>query len=339
MGVKSNIKKKLSTVFAPFYSGRGSILMLHRIVPGSDKPRIHNTINEISPEKLDSLLSFYNSYNIDIISLEEIPLYLKGDKTDRFVCFTFDDGFKDNLHEALPVFEKHSAPYAIYVTTGFPDYTFSIWWYLLEEVLLLNDSIKFYWGDKCYEYDVPDSTSKESVFNLLRRVIIDTPYKTQQKNIKEAFREYHLDHAKHTRRFALSWDEIKALSVHPLVTIGAHTVSHPALNQLSEDEIKEEVMRAKKRIELKIDKEVNHFSYPFGSRNEVNSREFDIVRDMGFQTATTTRWGNVFKRHLEYLECLPRIPIEPSTSIEYLAAVNSGKAQFMTGSRKRVVIH
>ena len=43
-----------------------------------------------------------------------------------------------------------------------------------------------------------------------------------------------------------------------------------------------------------------------GSKNEIGRREMDIVKDLGFKTSTTTRYGNIYREHRNYLECLPR---------------------------------
>ena len=337
MGFRSVMKRGLAPIFAPFYAGRGSILMLHRVLPEMNTPRIHNTINEISPGQLDVLIRFYKTRGVDIISLDDVVTYLSTAGKKRFVCFTFDDGFSDNLHHALPIFEKHAVPFNIYITTGLPDGTFMIWWYLLEDILLKDSYLEFCWGDTCHKYDLPSLEEKEKAFNEIRRIIIDTPYHLQREYLQAAFQGRHF--VEHTKKLALSWEEIKRLSDHPLVTIGAHTINHPALNQLSAEEIEEELIGSKKRIESKTLEEVRHFSYPFGSASEVNHEEFKTVKEFGFQTVTTTRFGNIFREHLHYLERLPRVAVTPATTLEYLDKVNTGRAQFLKGIHQRVVVN
>ena len=38
----------------------------------------------------------------------------------RFVCLTFDDGYRDNLEYAYPILKKYEVPFALYVPTSFP---------------------------------------------------------------------------------------------------------------------------------------------------------------------------------------------------------------------------
>ena len=48
-------------------------------------------------------------------------------------------------------------------------------------------------------------------------------------------------------------------------------------------------------------------AYPFGGRGEINQREIDVVKGLGLKTAVTTRNGNIYPEHKNFLESLPRI--------------------------------
>ena len=45
---------------------------------------------------------------------------IERDFRRRFVCLTFDDGYRDNLRYALPILKKYDAPFTIYIPTSFP---------------------------------------------------------------------------------------------------------------------------------------------------------------------------------------------------------------------------
>jgi hypothetical protein len=69
-------------------------------------------------------------------------------------------------------------------------------------------------------------------------------------------------------------------------------------------------------------------------------REFQIVKDCGFKTATTTRNGNIFASHKNNLECLPRIPVsgaELRKNIEYLNLWVDGLVPCHENSFQRVM--
>jgi len=107
----------------------------------------------------------------------------------------------------------------------------------------------------------------------------------------------------------MSWEQVTRLSRDPLVTIGAHTMNHFKLNRLKAEEVGREIKASKTEIEQKTGNAVRHFAYPYGSRDEVGRREFDIAKTCGFKTMTTVREGNIFAGHRDHLDCLPRIEV------------------------------
>jgi peptidoglycan/xylan/chitin deacetylase (PgdA/CDA1 family) len=105
----------------------------------------------------------------------------------------------------------------------------------------------------------------------------------------------------------LSWDQVSALAAHPLVTLGAHTVSHAPLKLLSLEEARWEMVESRSRIEARIAKPVRHFAYPYGFPSVVGAREYALAKECGFATAVTTRTANLFPDSARSLECLPRV--------------------------------
>src|SRR5438105_3082694 len=118
----------------PIYSGLGQILMFHRVLPETDKLRIHNHKSlEVSPEYLENLIQFFKKENYRFVSLDDVMQRGSNSKAQKkFVVFTFDDGYVDNYTYAYPIFKKHNVPFTIYVATSLPDGNAVLWWYLLE---------------------------------------------------------------------------------------------------------------------------------------------------------------------------------------------------------------
>ena len=53
-------------------------------------------------------------------------------------------------------------------------------------------------------------------------------------------------------KYCLSWKELKKLAKNPLITIGAHSVSHPILSALNKRDLKNEIVLSKKILEKKL---------------------------------------------------------------------------------------
>ena len=61
--------------------------------------------------------------------------------------------------------------------------------------------------------------------------------------------------------------------------IGAHTLSHPDLTNISINEAREEIIGSKKWIEQLLNHEINLFAYPYGRHNKELS---ELIRTSGF---------------------------------------------------------
>src|SRR5947209_6652385 len=126
----------------PFFSGIGAILTLHHVRPARQDAFQPNRLLEVTPEFLEEVIERLRRADIDLVSLDEMRRRLL-DRTfwRRFVCFTFDDGYCDNLTHAYPILRRHRVPFAVYVPTSFPDRIGELWWIALEAVIARNDRI------------------------------------------------------------------------------------------------------------------------------------------------------------------------------------------------------
>src|SRR5215469_16327730 len=52
------------------------------------------------------------------------------------VAITFDDGYVDNLENALPVLEQNAIPATLFVSTGYIGNSNGYWWDQLQEIFL-----------------------------------------------------------------------------------------------------------------------------------------------------------------------------------------------------------
>lgn len=336
--LKLTLKKIVAPIFAPLYRGRGSILMFHRILPDDGRPRVHTKALEVTPKKLEEIIVFFKKKNYDFIKMDQVKTYLERKQKRRFVVFTFDDGYVDNYTIAYPIFKKHNVPFTIYVTTDMPDHKMLLWHYMLEEMMLRHLKISLDLSGESKEFDISDQVKKENVYNQLRRYLIDLPIAERKKTIEKWFlKQEGGDLFARVKKEALTWDQIAELSGDDLVEIGAHTISHPALNSLSENEIHEEVEGSKYRLEEKIGKTVDNFAYPYGSINEIGHREIDQLTKSQFKSAVTTRNGNVTCGHIFNNCAFPRFYINNCTNLEDLESQISGLRNFITNTKVRHV--
>ena len=324
------------------YAGIGSILMFHRVCPAKGEIRIRgNAGMEVTPEYLEKLVQTLMEENYEFVSLDTVYDRLQEKHIGRkFIALTFDDGYADNLIHAYPILKKYNIPFTIYIVTSYPDGQLTPWWHPLEDLILKNDYLEFQEDEKTYKFNCAGLSEKETAFHSIRALLMGGPQADLLARVNKFFSQYDIDLSKTTKDLMLNWDQIIELSNTGIVTLGAHTVNHLALNRLTDENIKREVLDSKLRLESKLHKSIDHFSYPFGSSEEVNEREFAIVKECGFKTSTTTRWGNVFQEHRDHKECLPRIPVNEKRDlhdVKFLRLSINGAIPCMINKFKRIV--
>jgi peptidoglycan/xylan/chitin deacetylase (PgdA/CDA1 family) len=328
-------------LFQPKYGGIGHILMLHRVIPTDQiqtGQRFIPTDMEISTDEFENIITYFMERDYAFVSLDDIYNILHQDNINKkFIAITFDDGYVDVYNYAYPILKKRGVPFSINVTTGFPDRSVIIWWYLLEELLLNYQDLSFEINGNNYTYHFANQREKYFAFREIRDFILDSTRESFLEKMERIFGPFQIDLLKKTQELSLSWDQIREMSRDPLVTIGGHTVNHKPLGKLTMEKIREEIQGAAARIQEQVGKKVEHFSYPFG-RKECGPREFAIVKEMGFKTAVTTRFTNIFPEHRDRLECLPRIYKIGEIPLErYLGVITSGALSAMVYRFNRIV--
>jgi peptidoglycan/xylan/chitin deacetylase (PgdA/CDA1 family) len=330
---------KLHTIFKSTYGGKGHILMLHRVVSEKSPSKYINNDLEVTSSELEQCIQYYIKNNYSILPLDQVYDIIKNKKVlkNKFVAFTFDDGYADIFINAYPLFKKYNIPFAVNVATGYPDGTAVLWWYLLEDLLTQHHAVNFVIGDRPYSFNCATALRKYMVFMKIRGIILRSYPDNYLATLHSIFDPYQIDLYKKTNELALSWEQIRALSDDPGVTIAAHTVDHPALNRFAPEAVRSEIMGSVQRLEEKLGKKIDHFSYPFG-RGESGAREFEIVRACGFKTATTTRFANIFDDHCDHLCCLPRIyKFGTLPKMKYLEVFASGALSALIYKFKQVI--
>jgi peptidoglycan/xylan/chitin deacetylase (PgdA/CDA1 family) len=320
----------LHRLFANKYAGIAHILMFHRVIPPSVRPRlINHECLEVDPLHLEKIILYFKDRNYRFPSLDQLPQILACDHQQKSVLFTFDDGYKDNLTYAYPIFKKHKIPFTVYITTNFINRKAVMWWYLLEEILLSKEEIKFSWEGEDHHYLAGSRGQKNNAFNQMRQFIMtNMNHRTAPALFFSIFGKHFDDIFRFTDQHSLTWPEVKFLSEDPDVTIAAHTSNHFSLKQLDYQELKKEIVESKLELESRIGKLVHHFAYPFGTSFEASKREYQCVNEQGFASAVTTRQGNIFPYHGNFLHQLPRLNINSYTSNAVLDLKTSGMVSF-----------
>ncbi|HUI14614.1 MAG TPA: polysaccharide deacetylase family protein [Xanthobacteraceae bacterium] len=326
-------------VLRPFFGGVGAILTLHHVRPPRPDRFQPNRLLEVTPRFLTRVIKTLRRSGLDLISLDEMHRRMtEGDFSRRFACLTFDDGYRDTLQWAYPILKEAGVPFAIYVPTSFPDRLGELWWLVLEAVIARNDRVGLVIAGRDRKFDCGTIAEKRALFDELYWWLRSRPTEAELREIvRNLAAFYHVDIAAFCSELCMSWRELAELATDPLVTIGAHTVTHPMLAKLAEGNVRSEMDLSRSVIEAALAVRPQHLSYPFGDRSSAGAREFEIAAELGFKTAVTTRPGVLFPEHAHAMMALPRISLNGDYQrIRYVRVLLSGAATAMWNGFRRL---
>jgi peptidoglycan/xylan/chitin deacetylase (PgdA/CDA1 family) len=287
---------------------RGAIVMFHRVLDrdptGDFQP---NRELAVTQAVLRSIIRGLRAAGFEIIPLDAVAGRIKTSNAPPFACLTFDDGYRDNLTLALPVCAEMKAPMTVYLTTGFMDRTATIWWLDLEALVASQPTITMTLSGEERTFETSTSKEKIKAYGEIAHHFERATISERESCLNQMAERYGIDGQANTRALTLSWDEARQLAQHPLVTIGAHTVSHPTLASLDQEQARREMAESRARIETELKRPVAHFAYPYGGQGNATEREFSLAKELGYETAVTTRFGVIQNGKEPQLHALPRV--------------------------------
>lgn len=264
--------------------GRLNVLIYHRILPEPDPLRPEEVDCAIFARQLDSLQRYFN-----VLPLGEGVERLKnGSLPPRSVSITFDDGYADNVTEALPLLSSNKLSATFFIATGF-----------LNGTVMWNDIIiEALRRTKQEVIDLkPIGLKVYSIKTLEQRKIVLNELITYYKYLPIKRRNYELNRLLDITATeipnGLMMDEGQVRKLHKAgMDIGAHTVTHPILSMIDISEAKEQIQQSKITLEDIIGQPVNFFAYPNGQPIKDYTKEHvNIVKNCGFISACSTAWG------------------------------------------------
>jgi peptidoglycan/xylan/chitin deacetylase (PgdA/CDA1 family) len=323
----------------PIFAGVGAIFMLHHVRPRRDAAFQPNHHLEVTPEFLRMMLTHLRSHDIDVISMDEVHRRLiDRDFSRRFACFTLDDGYRDNRDFALPIMREFNAPFIVYVASDFAEGAGRLWWAALERVIAKAASIEARIGDVATRLDCSTRAAKQAAFDRLHDWLRSLPGERDVAREMTALCARHgVDEAEICRELCMSWDELKPFADEPLVTIGAHSITHGNLAKQTEETADHEIITSRARIESALQRPARHLAYPYGDRYAAGPREFALARAAGFKTAVTTRPGMVFPESADHLTALQRVSLNGNyQDARILPVLTSGAATAVWNGFRRI---
>ncbi|MBE6073388.1 MAG: polysaccharide deacetylase family protein [Selenomonas ruminantium] len=101
----------------------------------------------------------------------------------------------------------------------------------------------------------------------------------------------------------MTWDQARELDANG-ISIESHTVDHKSMTDLTDEQLRMELVESKKKAEKELGHPVEYMAYPTGT---YNLHIAEMVKEAGYKAAFTIKYGNVDKASNIY--ALERVPI------------------------------
>ena len=266
-------------------------------------------------EGLDAQLRWLKA-NFDVIEPGEIPLAL-GRKRGRHALLTFDDGYRDNYSDALPVLLAQKLKATFFITTGFIDSPRVPFWdeiaWMVRSGRNTSLAIPAFFPSPL----LVDEPEREHVIRRLLNTYWTLPTDRTGEYllaIGEATGSGRLlEDAETLQGNWMTWDMVRELHASGM-TIGGHTVNHPIMARLSREQQMTEITGCERRLREELGIAMQTFAYPFGVRDAFNADSRECLRERGVLTAFSYYGGIRKISEWEDLD-IPRFAIEQSTSL------------------------
>jgi peptidoglycan/xylan/chitin deacetylase (PgdA/CDA1 family) len=290
------------------------VLTYHRV----DEPKAHLWLDpgliSASPEAFEAQMK-YLAANYEVVSVLEVVKAFENQGRKllppRAVVITFDDAYRDFEKFAWPILKQHRIPVTLFVSTAYPDHP-----------------ERLFWWDRVY--NAIHTTVKGELNTSIGRLSISTIVQRKQayKRLKDHFKMLPNDvamlevdqlcsglGASPQPNCVLGWDSLRKLASEG-VTLGAHTRTHPIMNNLAVDDIQTETTGSIHDLQREIGLVPQVFAYPSGIHNQDAVK---AVEHAGFALAFTTERGINDVGHADRLR-LRRINVGARTTIPILRA-------------------
>lgn len=260
------------------------VLIYHRVLPDPDPMYPHEPDVAAFRGQMQALRQDFRVLDLG----EALQRLARGRLPARAVAVTFDDGFADNLTQALPVLREQGLTATFFIATGY-----------LGHGCMFNDAVieacrrapAGVWATGTPEFGdlVVESPATRPL--LAERIIARIKYAEAGRRAECAAELLASAGASAPRGLMMSHDQLRQLHAAGMA-VGAHTRNHPILARLDDGAAEREIAVGRAELRDLTGARIELFAYPNGRPGQdYGARDVALVRKLGFTGAVSTARG------------------------------------------------
>jgi peptidoglycan/xylan/chitin deacetylase (PgdA/CDA1 family) len=239
----------------------------------------------VSPDEFAEQMAFLSGQRL-VVPLDVLMSDLRRGRCTGGgrVVVTIDDASADVYGVIYPILRRYGVPATVFVPTGLVGTARPFWW---NRLYALGRAAEFrgvnfrpVLGRAC------PGLADDMPLDVLWRPLRVLPSSRREELLDACVEALGFSPAIDSPG-PMNWEQIDHLDRSGLITLGAHTVTHPMLGVLSPDEAASEIVGSRDAL-AKYTSFRNVFAYPYGDPPVVTDQVKKIVREAGFEAAFTT---------------------------------------------------
>jgi peptidoglycan/xylan/chitin deacetylase (PgdA/CDA1 family) len=280
---------RVTGVFTPFrLANRAKVLILtyHRFSPTEEPDK---TSAQAFADHLDYLTQHYR-----LLPLSEIADCLGTGRSlpPGAAALTVDDGYRDFYEVAFPLLLKYRAPATLFVATDFIDNRAWLWTDKLRFLTArtpANELVAVLKG-RTLRLTLTDHLSRLKAADKINAILKTLPNEQKEEAIRRIAASLNvlLPPLPPPEFSAINWRQAREMDTEG-IEIGSHTVTHPILPNVPDDEmLRHELTASKARLEEMLKRKAPLFCYPNGKSD---ARVQRATASAGYRCAVTNLPG------------------------------------------------
>lgn len=206
------------------------------------------------------------------------------------VAISFDDGYADNVHHALPALRARGMAATLFVVTDWVGSGKLFWWDALARVICAGRPAA---GWKLPNgVTVPREGDPGQALAAIHAVLKPMRAGAREEVLQDLAAQSGVTLEAGDGLRPLTWDELRAWRAAGM-GVGSHTCTHAQLTQLAEDALALELLQSRHVLESQLGEPVTMLAYPYGGRGDYNARCEAMAAEAAYTCAFTVSEGNV----------------------------------------------
>ncbi len=216
----------------------------------------------------------------EVIPSIESGLHLK----EPCALITFDDGYRDNFDLALPILKEFEAPATFFLPAAFLESPRLFWWdraaHVIHQTSLESLSLDV---PRPLRFDLTSSNRDAVIFEVVHAFLKDD-------RAGEAAFLAHLEERAEVEvmenllggNLFIGFKEARCL-LNSGMDVGSHSLTHPKLAKLTEDDQYRELADSKLLLEQELGSPIETVAYPFGGLDAFDEQTKRLARSAGYR--------------------------------------------------------